>query len=382
MSLKLLNLLKSQITEQGWGLMWQNFKGTDTSFQGMDFKTGKVLKKGWTNKNIKSKFSKTLVVGGQEYATKDWMKKEWEKAGLSSKNVIFINWDESSEFKKIFKDENVKRIMGFSAGGVLIWDEILKGTSKYDFVGLIDPTTYKNHYEHFIDKNGNVKKQLPPNVYSLSNFGNWFQYPDIQDRLEVLEKKGLLKTTGKSHNAIPNEFFTKYKYELSTQEAENETVIYDYDDTSSEYTPKEKQLVDIAKKYTGTKYLMGGCDLKNGIDCSCYIQQVFKEFGVSKIPRTSRGQWKEATSVSKEDLRPGDLLFVDTDRLGTGNPINTIDHVMMVISPRGSKSVDVIHAEGGSGVNVDKDIFNNSFYKKYITHQGRFDLGLDEKITS
>ena len=75
------------------------------------------------------------------YATANWMKSQWELAKLSTKNVDFINHDEDSKFKKLKDTKNVTKIMGFSGGGRLIWNEIMLNSSRYNFIGLIDPTT-------------------------------------------------------------------------------------------------------------------------------------------------------------------------------------------------------------------------------------------------
>lgn len=47
-------------------------------------------------------------------------------------------------------------------------------------------------------------------------------------------------------------------------------------------------------------------------DCSQFVQEMFKEFLDIKLPRTAAQQAKQGTSVSKEDLQPGDLVFFNT----------------------------------------------------------------------
>ena len=52
---------------------------------------------------------------------------------------------------------------------------------------------------------------------------------------------------------------------------------------------------------------------KNAVsDCSQFVQEMFKEFMDVKLPRTAAEQAKVGTAVSKDNLRPGDLVFFNT----------------------------------------------------------------------
>ena len=67
-------------------------------------------------------------------------------------------------------------------------------------------------------------------------------------------------------------------------------------------------ICDYAKKWIGTKYVWGGNSLTKGIDCSGFVQQVYKHFGYS-TPRVSRDMVKKYTKISISELKPGDLIF-------------------------------------------------------------------------
>ncbi len=84
---------------------------------------------------------------------------------------------------------------------------------------------------------------------------------------------------------------------------------------ASKYTPYgpdvselRVNICDYAKKWIGTKYVWGGNSLTKGIDCSGFVQQVYKHFGYS-TPRVSRDMAKKYTKISIKDLKPGDLIF-------------------------------------------------------------------------
>ena len=84
------------------------------------------------------------------------------------------------------------------------------------------------------------------------------------------------------------------------------------------------QICDYAKQFIGNPYILGGSDLLHGTDCSGFVMRVFQQFGISTT-RTSRSQAAAGTpiAVDLKTLRPGDLLFYDTN--------GTITHVALYI---------------------------------------------------
>ncbi len=92
-----------------------------------------------------------------------------------------------------------------------------------------------------------------------------------------------------------------------------------------------------AEKHLGTPYRYGGTT-PAGFDCSGFVQYVFKNNGIT-LKRTSRDQYaSNGRSISKDELRPGDLVF-----FGSGG---TVGHVgiyagngQMIHSPSTGKSI-------------------------------------------
>lgn len=70
----------------------------------------------------------------------------------------------------------------------------------------------------------------------------------------------------------------------------------------------DSEVVDYAKQFVGNPYVWGGQSLTDGADCSGFVRQVYKHFGV-ELPRCSFDQSKVGTTISVDDLKPGDLLF-------------------------------------------------------------------------
>src|SRR5690606_14557534 len=67
-------------------------------------------------------------------------------------------------------------------------------------------------------------------------------------------------------------------------------------------------VVTAGSEYLGIPYRWGGTDPATGLDCSGFVQRVFKDLGID-LPRVSRDQAKVGTEVpSLADARPGDLI--------------------------------------------------------------------------
>lgn len=101
-------------------------------------------------------------------------------------------------------------------------------------------------------------------------------------------------------------------------------------------------IVSLARQYLGTRYTWGGSTPNSGFDCSGLVSFVFGKNGIS-LPRTSYNQIQVGYSVEPNKLRPGDLVFFDTDRKQTGP-----DHVGIYIgggkfihSPRPGQGVKI-----------------------------------------
>ncbi|MCJ8015181.1 C40 family peptidase [Paenibacillus sp. KQZ6P-2] len=67
----------------------------------------------------------------------------------------------------------------------------------------------------------------------------------------------------------------------------------------------------------GTKYRTGGTTT-NGFDCSGFTMYVYKQLGIN-LPHQSGSQFSMGTSVSRSDLRAGDLVFFNTSGHGVSH---------------------------------------------------------------
>ncbi|MCI3925156.1 NlpC/P60 family protein [Paenibacillus sp. TRM 82003] len=69
-------------------------------------------------------------------------------------------------------------------------------------------------------------------------------------------------------------------------------------------------LISTSKKYLGVKYKFGAKPYpqSNRFDCSSYTRYVYGKYGID-LPRTAREQMRVGTTVSRKNLRKGDLLY-------------------------------------------------------------------------
>ena len=72
-------------------------------------------------------------------------------------------------------------------------------------------------------------------------------------------------------------------------------------------------IIEDAKQFLGNPYVYGGTSLTNGVDCSGFTQQIMKRHGIS-LSRTSGSQYmNDGYSVTRDELRKGDLVFFGYD---------------------------------------------------------------------
>ena len=72
------------------------------------------------------------------------------------------------------------------------------------------------------------------------------------------------------------------------------------------------KIIEYAKQFMGTPYVWAGTNLKSGVDCSGFVYAVMRDNGIA-LNRSSRDQYQnDGYAVSKDSLKPGDLVFFDT----------------------------------------------------------------------
>ncbi|SFM19790.1 Cell wall-associated hydrolase, NlpC family [Paenibacillus sp. 1_12] len=120
------------------------------------------------------------------------------------------------------------------------------------------------------------------------------------------------------------------------------------------------QLIAKAESYIGVKYLFGAPPYPQSakFDCSTFTRYIYGRYGIP-LGRTARAQAAEGTSVSRKQLRKGDLLFFYVPGRFRSN--KTVGHVAIYMGNN-----RVIHAspspENGVQItNIDKPYWKETF---------------------
>lgn len=80
---------------------------------------------------------------------------------------------------------------------------------------------------------------------------------------------------------------------------------------SNAVTSLAQQIVEYSKNFLGVRYRYGGYST-SGFDCSGFVKYVYAHFGIN-VPRSSADYAGFGKRVSRENLRPSDILLFDTD---------------------------------------------------------------------
>lgn len=82
-------------------------------------------------------------------------------------------------------------------------------------------------------------------------------------------------------------------------------------------------LISEAERYLGMPYTFGGTP-PSSFDCSAFVCWVFSNSGVHDLPRTTaQGIYDQCGSVSREDAKPGDIIFF-TGTYDAGRPVTHV----------------------------------------------------------
>jgi cell wall-associated NlpC family hydrolase len=80
------------------------------------------------------------------------------------------------------------------------------------------------------------------------------------------------------------------------------------------YTNSAQDLILKGLELVGVNYRRGGTNPDSGLDCSGFVQLVFKDAVGLILPRTAREQSRVGDNVDKTELKAGDLVFFNTMR--------------------------------------------------------------------
>jgi cell wall-associated NlpC family hydrolase len=79
-------------------------------------------------------------------------------------------------------------------------------------------------------------------------------------------------------------------------------------------TATAQDAIDQAMDLLDIRYRRGGSSPEAGFDCSGFVGHVFREGLGLILPRSSKEMSKSGEIVTRDELRPGDLVFFNTMR--------------------------------------------------------------------
>ncbi len=84
------------------------------------------------------------------------------------------------------------------------------------------------------------------------------------------------------------------------------------------------KLMEEATKYIGYPYVWGGSSPETSFDCSGFVCWSYTKSGIYSLPRTTaQGIYNQCSSVARDELKPGDLVFF-TGTYNSGSPVSHI----------------------------------------------------------
>lgn len=115
--------------------------------------------------------------------------------------------------------------------------------------------------------------------------------------------------------------------------------------------PNQGKLMNYCEGWLGTPYRAGG-ETKQGVDCSGFVSNVYKDVYGIKLPRRSQDMEKACrTTKSLSNLKEGDLVFFNNKAGGQTN------HVGIFLD-----SQRFIHASSSKGVTISQ--FNEKYWSE------------------
>jgi cell wall-associated NlpC family hydrolase len=122
-------------------------------------------------------------------------------------------------------------------------------------------------------------------------------------------------------------------------------------DAPATWSDKAEEVLMQALSLTGIQYKYGGNSPDTGFDCSGFVRYVFSQATKITLPPTARAISQMGTTVKKEELQPGDLVFFNTLK-------SAFSHVGIYMGNN-----KFIHSPSAGG-KVRVENMDNSYWKK------------------
>jgi hypothetical protein len=112
-----------------------------------------------------------------------------------------------------------------------------------------------------------------------------------------------------------------------------------------------ESLAATAERFVGVEYAWGGASMREGVDCSGLVRAVYRLNGLD-LPRSTADQYRTGTTVPRDRLRKGDLVFF------AGAPGRPVSHVGIYVGKNA-----FIHAPG-TGKTVREESLDSRYFSR------------------
>ena len=216
---------------------------------------------------------------------------------------------------------------------------IASGTVKANDVNVRSKPDYSSEVLQKLDKGAKVS--------IFERTAEWYRIQIGEDRYGWISRDFVTAKTDTVSRGITTE--VKPPVEPDAKPDEGDVAVTDGDGTDV-----RQQIVAYAMEFLGVKYVYGASSPK-GFDCSGFAMYVFKHFGI-KLERTSANQGAHGTKIKRSELKPGDLVFFDTN-----GGLNGISHVGIYIG-----SGKFIHASSYNHKVIISELNTGNYNKEFM----------------
>lgn len=259
---------------------------------------------------------------------------------IGNKAQIVIDLEQhASLLKKFFRKANVD-----ADGGAPITPRKLRVTETGDLVPLeIDQEVAAARAE--------AAARIKALEAKIADYAE--QIEELENKVDVYEDK--VEAYEKEKNQQEEEEIKSSTKKVAEPDKKVETTAPDKESAKLEKKGKVQTIIAKAESLMGTRHELGKLG-PDSIDCSGLTTVSFKAAEIA-LPRTSGGQSEIGKAVdSKDDLKPGDLVF-----FASGKP-GKLNHVGIVHNSDNTDNIKFIHTSSSRGVMVSS--LSTGFWSK------------------
>ena len=136
-------------------------------------------------------------------------------------------------------------------------------------------------------------------------------------------------------------------------------------------------LVSTAMGFIGVPYRYGGTSAESGFDCSGFVRATYEKTLGKVLPRRAADQAAATQSISRSELRPGDLVFFNTMRRAFSHVGIYVGDGKFIHAPRSGARVRVESMDGSywsSRFNGARRVPGSEGIASTITTKTAFDI--------